>query len=80
MQEVTDGDRELQGYLQRVSGYCLTGVTTEQELYFFYGTGRNGKGVWMLTVSGILHDYHRATSIETFTVARSSGIRPIWPG
>jgi putative DNA primase/helicase len=27
--------------------------------------------VWTLTISGLLHNYHRATSIETFTVARS---------
>jgi putative DNA primase/helicase len=71
LQEVTGGDDALQKYLQRISGYFLTGVTTEQELYFFYGSGKNGKGVWTLSVSGILHDYHRSTSIETFTVAKS---------
>jgi putative DNA primase/helicase len=68
---VTGGDRELQRYLQRVAGYCLTGTTHEQELFFFYGSGGNGKGVWVQTFSGIMHDYHRATSIETFTVART---------
>ena len=71
LQEVTGGDEALQRYLQRISGYFLTGVTIEQELYFFYGSGKNGKGVWTLSVSGILHDYHRSTSIETFTVAKS---------
>src|SRR5262249_36140015 len=70
LNEVTNGDGALQHYLQRISGYSLTGVTTEQELYFFYGSGNNGKGVWIRTISGILHDYHRPTSIETFTVAK----------
>jgi putative DNA primase/helicase len=70
MSEVTGGDGELQGYLQRIAGYCLTGVTREQELYFLYGTGNNGKGVFVQTIAGILGDYHRATSIETFTVAQ----------
>jgi putative DNA primase/helicase len=37
LQEITDGDEALQSYLQRVSGYSLTGVTTEQQLFFFYG-------------------------------------------
>ncbi len=69
--EITGGDTALQGYLQRVAGYCLTGVTNEQELYFFYGRGNNGKGVFVLTVSGILQDYHRAAPIETFTVTNS---------
>jgi putative DNA primase/helicase len=61
MQEITGDDIELQRYLQRVSGYCLTGVTNEQELFFLYGTGNNGKGVFTLTLSGILGDYHTAT-------------------
>jgi putative DNA primase/helicase len=71
MREITDGDTELQRYLQRAAGYCLTGVTREQELFFLYGTGLNGKGVFLQTLSGIFADYHRASSIETFTVARS---------
>ena len=70
LQEITEGDVELQRYLQRISGYSLTGVTIEQELYFFYGSGNNGKGVWTRAVAGILHEYHRPTSIETFTVAK----------
>jgi putative DNA primase/helicase len=70
LQEITGGDVELQKYLQRVDGYSLTGVTHEQELYFGYGSGNNGKGVWTRTIAGILHDYHCPTSIETFTVAK----------
>jgi putative DNA primase/helicase len=69
--EVTGGDNELQRYQQRMAGYCLTGVTVEQELYFFYGSGNNGKGVWVRAVSGVMHDYHRTTPIETFTVTKS---------
>jgi putative DNA primase/helicase len=67
--EATDGDRELQDYLQRVAGYCLTGVTHEQELFFLYGSGRNGKGVFVQTLSKIQNDYHRSASIEAFTVS-----------
>jgi putative DNA primase/helicase len=69
--EVTGGDAELQKYLQRMCGYFLTGDTSEQELFFLYGSGNNGKGVLVQTVSGLLRDYHEASSIETFTVARS---------
>ncbi len=71
MAEITGGDGELQRYLQRVLGYCLTGATYEQELFFCYGTGCNGKGVLMQTIYGIWHDYHRASSIETFTISQS---------
>jgi putative DNA primase/helicase len=71
LDEVTAKDHDLQGYLQRIAGYGLTGVTSEQELYFLYGTGNNGKGVFVRAISGIAGDYHRSTSIETFTVSRS---------
>jgi putative DNA primase/helicase len=71
MGEVTCGDEELQTYLQRIAGYCLTGVTIEQELYFLYGSGNNGKGVWVRAVSGVLGDYHETSSIETFTVSHA---------
>ena len=56
--------------MQRVVGYCLTGLTSEQALFFIYGTGGNGKGVFTTTLSGILADYHRAAPIETFTASR----------
>jgi putative DNA primase/helicase len=71
LSEVTGGDTELQRYLQRVAGYCLTGITREQELFFFYGSGGNGKGVWVIAISGILKDYHRSASIETFTISHT---------
>jgi putative DNA primase/helicase len=71
LQEITAGDDELQKYLQRISGYFLTGVTYEQELFFNYGSGENGKGVLTRALAGILHDYHCSTSIETFTVSKA---------
>jgi putative DNA primase/helicase len=36
-------DREIQDYMQRVCGYCLTGSTKEHALSFLYGVGGNGK-------------------------------------
>jgi putative DNA primase/helicase len=70
MHQITNGDEELQRYLQRISGYALTGDTREQELFFNYGTGNNGKSVFVLVVSSILNDYHTSASIETFTVSK----------
>jgi P4 family phage/plasmid primase-like protien len=37
------GNEELIGYVQRLAGYCLTGVTEEHILPFLNGTGANGK-------------------------------------
>ena len=63
---VTAENQALQDYLQRVAGYCMTGVTTEHVLFFLYGTGANGKGVFVNTLRGIWGDYAAVASMETF--------------
>ena len=68
--EVTGGDAEVAAYLQRIAGYVLSGDTSEHALFFFYGTGSNGKSVFLSTFAGILGDYHRTAPIETFTASR----------
>jgi putative DNA primase/helicase len=67
LDEITDGDKELQAYLQRMAGYCLTGLTDEQVMFFLYGTGANGKGVFINTLSAIWADYARVAPADTFT-------------
>jgi P4 family phage/plasmid primase-like protien len=57
LNRVTAGDIDLQAYFKRVAGYCMTGVTTEHALFFFYGTGSNGKGVFLNTIRGVWGDY-----------------------
>jgi putative DNA primase/helicase len=72
LDEVTAGDRELQLYLQRMAGYCLTGVVTEHVLFFLYGTGANGKGVFLNTLKGIWGDYAVVAPMDTFIETRES--------
>jgi putative DNA primase/helicase len=69
LEEITNKDAELEAYLQRVAGYLLTGDTREHAFFFFYGTGANGKSVFLATLAGILDDYHRAAPIEAFTAS-----------
>jgi putative DNA primase/helicase len=64
------GDAELISYVQRVAGYTLTGTTREHAMFFGFGTGANGKSVFINTISGILGDYHRTAAIETFTASK----------
>src|SRR5262249_4819136 len=66
LDRVMAGDRELIGYLQRVSGYCLTGITSEHALFFLSGTGSNGKGVFLNTLRAIWHDYAAVAPMEVF--------------
>src|SRR5262249_13901930 len=49
LDEITATDAELQHFLQRVVGYALTGSTQEHALFFAYGTGANGKGLFINT-------------------------------
>jgi P4 family phage/plasmid primase-like protien len=63
---VTGGDVELQRYLQRMAGYCLTGVTTEHALFFLYGTGANGKSVFANTLTAIIGDYATVAAMDMF--------------
>jgi putative DNA primase/helicase len=71
LHRIMGGNKELIGYLQRVSGYCLTGSTREQAMFFAYGVGANGKGVFLQTVSGIMGDYAKMAAIETFTESKT---------
>jgi putative DNA primase/helicase len=58
-------------FLRRVCGYALTGITREHALFFLYGTGANGKSVFLNTVISIFGDYHTTAAIETFTASKS---------
>jgi putative DNA primase/helicase len=71
IERVTGGNHELQAYLQRMIGYCLTGDIREHTLFFFYGTGANGKSVFTSTIAGILGDYSKSTPVEVFTETRN---------
>jgi putative DNA primase/helicase len=63
---VTAEDVELQSYLRRVAGYCLTGVTTEHVMFFLYGSGANGKSVFVKTLAAIWADYAANAPMDTF--------------
>jgi putative DNA primase/helicase len=70
LDRVTAGDSELQAFLQRMAGYCLTGSTQEHALFFLHGTGANGKTVFNNTLSGVLGDYATTAPMETFTESK----------
>jgi P4 family phage/plasmid primase-like protien len=70
LERVTNGDSDLQDYMQRVAGYCLTGITREHALHFLWGTGANGKSTFLNTLREMLGDYAVVASADTFTEAR----------
>lgn len=70
IEQATQGDAELAGYLQRVAGYALTGCTREHALFFVHGPGGAGKGTFVNTLQWIMGDYATVASMETFTESK----------
>ncbi len=61
-------NKPLIKFLQRAIGYSLTGLTTEQVLFFLLGTGANGKTVFQSIIKALLCDYATQSSAETLMV------------
>mgnify|MGYP000014225589 FL=1 len=73
LEDVTLGDPEMIAYLQALCGYCLTGSTQEQCMYFLYGNGSNGKSTFMATLTKILGDYAANAQPETLMMRDKTG-------
>jgi putative DNA primase/helicase len=71
LNRVFNGDRELIGFCQRMLGYSLTGSIRDHALFFLYGTGGNGKGVFLNTWHGIMGSYATIAPMETFTASQT---------
>ena len=54
LDRIFDGDAELVGYVQRLVGYTITGVTEEHILPFLHGGGANGKSTIVETLLKML--------------------------
>jgi putative DNA primase/helicase len=73
LETVTGGDKELIRFLQAAIGYTLTGLTTEQCLFFLHGKGQNGKGVFSTIIESLLGDYSQTAPESLFVVNKSGG-------
>jgi len=71
LNRVFNGDQALIGFCQRMLGYSLTGSIRDHALFFQYGTGGNGKGVFLNTWHGIMSNYASIAPMETFTASQS---------
>ena len=75
LDRIMAGNTDLIAFLQRAVGYSLTGDTSEQCLFLLYGTGANGKSVFVRTLARLFGDYANEASFETFLVRRGGGPR-----
>ena len=75
LSQIMAENENLISYLRRVMGYCLTGSTAEQVLFFLIGNGANGKSTLLSVLMRIMGDYTRQADFESFLVKNSSHIR-----
>lgn len=64
-------DPELRQYVQRLTGYTLLGGVSERLAVFLYGSGRNGKSVFVEVMREVLGDYAVGTPVTTFLEKKS---------
>jgi putative DNA primase/helicase len=74
--QTTAGDIEFAGYLQRCIGYGLTGLTTEEVLFFLQGGAATGKTTLIEASKAVLGDYARTAAFATFLASRNDGDGP----
>lgn len=68
---VMQDDQEMISYLQRLVGYFLSASTQDQEIYYFYGSGANGKSTFLDLIKTLLGSYGVKLSSDTFMRGRN---------
>lgn len=72
LKSVTQGDDDLQSYLQRAAGYTLTGLTSEEVFFMIYGPKASGKSTFVDGMQTILGDLAMTTQADTLMHMRGS--------
>ena len=72
LDQTFNGDQELIEYLQKAIGYSLTGSTEEQVMFILYGSGRNGKSVFMDVLKHVAGSYARSMQAKSIMVQQTS--------
>lgn len=68
LDRIMAGNQNLVGFLQRALGSALTGDVSDHALFFFYGSGRNGKGTLLELFTTLLGNY--ATTVDSGLITK----------
>lgn len=66
-------DSELRAYMQRTTGYALTGDVSEQVLTVMYGTGSNGKSTFKETILSMLGEHAKPAAPKLLLATKHEG-------
>ncbi len=66
-------DPDVQAFVQRALGYSITGVTTEEKLFFPYGPTGTGKSTLLRAVAAAIGDYATTADFGTFLAQDRTG-------
>ncbi len=73
LDDATDGDKDLQAFLQRAVGYSFTGDASEEVLFFVHGPTAAGKSTFIEAIRVALGNYGCKADFETFLKRKSTG-------
>jgi len=73
--EEVQPDAEVRFWLQKFTGYCLTGRIDEQIFLVMHGGGANGKSVFVEILKKLLGSYAKTVQFDTFIEHDRGGIR-----
>lgn len=73
LDEVTEGDEALLGFLRRSAGYSLTGDTGEEVLFFTHGPAATGKSTYLDALRATWGEYATTADFETFLQQHTGG-------
>lgn len=76
LDEVFDGDQATIKAVQRLLGYTLTGLSTEEVLIFCVGFGANGKSIFGNVTAAILGDYAKTAPSSLLAARRADDHGP----
>lgn len=78
LDDVFGDDEELRTYVQKASGYTLSGENTEKAFFIIKGESNSGKSVFLNVIGHLLGGFYKKANIETFLYKGTStgGARP----
>jgi len=73
LRRIMGDSAELIAFLQRAIGYSMTSDTSEQVMFMLWGSGQNGKSVFIETLAKIFGTYHTATTSDLVLLDQPTG-------